>query len=199
MATVPSSTPQIQPTPTPVAVNPTNTPIPTAGPAVGDVLQRVLSYEFEKSTLDGNGWAEILGGFDANPAGTIATSGDISSVIASSSDGKGLVFKVQPKQVAFAYAKQPIQTGGKPVLIRMTVRASSPSASLALAALRGSFVNTALLDGSIGMNFPKSTKNDGGQSLSDGDALRTGSGRRNYSGYPGRGYRSHWHSQRLCG
>ena len=162
MTPVPSVAATPSPAPTSSLITPTNTPLnlptPTPGTSTGSLLNHLLTYEFDKATLDENGWAEILGGFDAAPAGSISVTNDMGSMIPSSKDGKGLLIKVQPKQVAFAYAKVPVKTGGKPVLIRLTVRASSPSATLALAALRGSFTSPALLDGSIGMNFPKTTK-----------------------------------------
>ena len=147
-----TATPLPQPSPTPVISTPT--PVP----GTGAILQAVMVNEFDKSTLQENGWAEIPGGFDGAAAGSISIETALASKIPSSKDGKGLLFTVKPGQVAFAYSQQPVATGGKPLLLRLTMRATSSGASVALAALRGSIANPVLLDGSIGMNFPKSTK-----------------------------------------
>ena len=145
-----------EPTPT-LASTPTPIVIPTL-PVLGGIIHALTINEFDKTSLADNGWAEIPGGFDSAPPGTIAVESALNANIPSSKDGKGLLFTVKPGQVAFAYAKQAVVTNGGPALLRLTVRATSAGASLALAALRGSIADPALLDGSIGMDFPKSTK-----------------------------------------
>ena len=109
----------------------------------------------------------------------------MSTKIPSSKDGKGLLFTVKPGQVALAYSKQSVSTGGGPALLRLTVRASSAGASLALAALRGSIADPSLLDGSIGMNFPKSTKTMVDREYRLVMLLRAGSGDGNESSHSG--------------
>ena len=125
---------------------------------VSGILHVLSVNEFDKASLADDGWVVIPGGFESAPPGTIVKELALSEKIPSSKDGKGLLFTVQPGQVVFAYSQQAISTGGGPVLLRLSVRATSAGASLALAALRGSFLDPILLDGSIGMNFPQSTK-----------------------------------------
>lgn len=140
------------PTPTPVA--PTATPVvtatptpPPAGAGDPDVL-----FDFGETGLAEAGWAEIPGGFEAQPAGTLLLSGLFNSV-PSSSDNRGLSASVAPGQVAFLYTAAPIETGGQAVVLRMALRADSGVASVALGALKGGFA-TGGLDGSLGITFP---------------------------------------------
>ena len=163
--TIATSTPIIaERTPTIVSLTPTNTFTPSLNPAETphipepvSALQPIKIYEFDKPSLAENGWAEVPGGFTYAPAGIISTMDNLRAMIPASKDDKGLLLKVLPGQVVFIYSKEAVKTGGQPLVLRLTLRTSAPNASLALAALRGSFSNPTLLDGSIGMNFPKTT------------------------------------------
>jgi len=112
------------------------------------------TYEFNQETLASNGWAEIPGGFESREPGVTQFRDLPDQAIASSIDGRGIAITVKPKQVTFLYALNPIATNGRPILIRMTARASSPWASIALIALRGDISTGKDLDGSIGLNNP---------------------------------------------
>jgi len=146
---------------TQVPVQPTSTftpaatftpkPIATATPVVPSPI--FLTYEFDKPTLAENGWGEVPGGFTGAPGGGISPIGFFSNPIPSSADQKGLAITVKTGEVAFAYAKIPIQCGNRPVLLRLTARADGPDAAIALAALKGNLENNAA-DGSIATHIP---------------------------------------------
>ncbi len=102
-----------------------------------------VTYEFDQAPLASSGWAEIPGGFvPGTVAGSINPISFFGMPIPSSADNKGLAITVQERQVAFAYALQPVNTGGNPVLLRLTLKASAKDATVALAALQGSMTAT---------------------------------------------------------
>ena len=118
----------------------------------------IVTYEFDKTTLAENGWGEVPGGFLGNPAGTISLVNFSGNQFSSSQDQKGLALTVNPKQVVFIYAVKPINTGGNPVLLRMTVRANASKAAVALVALRGNLSTYSGVDGSIATHIPASAE-----------------------------------------
>lgn len=144
----PNETPT--PTSTPTAVT---TPAPTAKPTPPPFVPSVV-YEFDRTTVEENGWSVIPGGFTNAPAGTIDPAALPETLFASSQDQQGLAIETQPGQVAFLYATKPIDTGGKPMLLRLTLRADSPGAVMTLAALKGGMAQT---DGSISFTTHNST------------------------------------------
>ncbi|HOJ59346.1 MAG TPA: M4 family metallopeptidase [bacterium] len=162
-AAPPTPSPSAQPTPTatqtptatvgiPTAIPTTPIPGPTATPTSGGAPEEWI-YEFDQPSLAANGWNPIPGGFVPNtPAGTIVAQSFFGKPIASSKDNKGLIITVEPGQVAFLYAADPIPTGGNPVLLRLTVWADSPNAAVALVALKG--ILAAGVDGSIATHIP---------------------------------------------
>ena len=85
------------------------------------------SYEFNQETLTTNGWAEIPGGFETRELGVMQFAALPDQALPSSTDGRGIAITVKPKQVTFLYALNPIAANGRPILLRMTARASSPS------------------------------------------------------------------------
>ncbi|MDX9755843.1 MAG: hypothetical protein RBU29_17905, partial [bacterium] len=112
-------------------------------------IQPKRLYEFDQSTLANNGWLEIPGGFtNAVPAmyGPLDFQFD-PSMIATSSDQKGLAIYAQSGQITFFYAQQPVQSA-YPVLMRLTARANTPKVQVGLVALKGD-VASGLIDGSI--------------------------------------------------
>ena len=145
----------LPPTPTAVAeITPSPIPpSPTATPATTGSLKPFLVYEFEKPTLIESGWQEYPGGFSNALPGVIKLGAFFGAPFSSSSDNRGLFITVGPKQVAFLYAAQPIATGGKPVFMRMPIRADNASASIALAALKGN-LTAGTADGSIATHIP---------------------------------------------
>jgi len=170
-STHPTPTPPAQPTPTstptqtptattalPTAIPPTPIPgvTPTSTPGGG---QTEWVYEFDQASLEANGWTAIPGGFIPNtPAGTIAARSFFGKPIPSSQDNKGLIVTVEPKQVAFLYAGNPVATGGHPVLLRLTVRADGAGAAIALVTLKGNLA-AGTVDGSIATHIPTSAAN----------------------------------------
>ncbi|MFB3787928.1 MAG: formylglycine-generating enzyme family protein [bacterium] len=75
-------------------------------------------------------------------------------IFVSSLDQKGLAITVEPNEVAFLYPLSPVNTEGSPMLLRLTVRASSADAAVALAALRGNLNDMNEVDGSIATHIP---------------------------------------------
>ena len=130
------------------------TPLPTPPPGYP---QPALVYEFDKPTLEANGWTEIPGGFGVAPNGSISLVDYSPNLIPSTQDGKGMTITVQPDQVAFVYADSPILTNGKPALMRMTVRSDAADASIFLAGLKGALAAAKDVDGSVALNNPVST------------------------------------------
>lgn len=117
------------------------------------------SYEFDQLTLDGCGWIEYPGGFLGDPPGSVAPKNIIDSFIPSSADNKGLEITVRSQQVAFIFAREPIQTNGKPVLICITIRSVGGEASLALGALKGNLSTMNNVDGSVATLMPATAQN----------------------------------------
>ena len=124
--------------------------------SVENLFPLLQVYEFDKNTLDENGWAEIPGGFTGAKPGTVAFKNFSADFIPSSKDNKGMALTVNPGEVAFVYAKAPIRTGGAPIMLRMTVRANGVEAAVALVALKGNMITQELLDGSIATHIPAS-------------------------------------------
>ena len=151
---IPSST-EIPPSPTPIYV-PTNTPEPE--PTMIEV------YEFDQSSLGGNGLSEISGGFQSSTPGNYQFMDFSENIFPSSEDKRGLGVTVKPGQVTFLYAHNPVVTDGNPVLLRLTVRADNPWAAVALVALRGDLSKNLDVDGSLAMNNPATA-----QSFIDGE------------------------------
>ncbi|HQH73014.1 MAG TPA: formylglycine-generating enzyme family protein, partial [bacterium] len=103
-----------------------------------------------------NGWSEATGGFSGRPAGTAAPIAFPPGAFVSSQDQRGLAITVKPNEVAFVQTLFPLNTAGFPLLMRLTVRANAPEASIALAALRGNLNDMNGVDGSIATHVPAS-------------------------------------------
>lgn len=162
---VPTMTPTVTPTqgvqPSPT---PTNPPVIEPSPTQGQIqpLEPVVVYEFDKATLDADGWAEIPGGFNsARPGKILEQYGFSSGQCESSADKVGLAIEVKrvPGEVTFIFAKQAIDTGGHPALIRLVLQSNSPDAQVVVGALKGSVLRGDYLDGSIGYDMLTSTAN----------------------------------------
>ncbi|MDP3900396.1 MAG: hypothetical protein Q8Q23_04935 [bacterium] len=168
------ATPTPTPTQTPVPPEPTKAPAPNEviWPIPTQIAGNYRLYEFNESALVPNGWDEIPGGFGDNDAGIIffadmntslsleqqaesAQRVKITSLtekIPSSVDGQAIALSVESEQVNLIYALQPVACAGKPVMITMTARATSPDIQITLFALKGDITTGAGVDGSIGMN-----------------------------------------------
>ncbi|MFB3786286.1 MAG: hypothetical protein ACE15F_07945 [bacterium] len=163
------------PTATATAVEPTPpatqtatatvTPTPAVQPTFPDFIttstpgqlapETLAVYEFDQKDLAANGWKEIPGGFVPNTLpGQITALGFVGNLIPSSQDQVGIQITADPGEVAFAYAAAPVDTGGKPVLVRMTLRTTAPGAAVALAALRGNLATGEGVDGTITTHVP---------------------------------------------
>jgi len=114
----------------------------------------VKTYEFDQLTLDGNGWREIPGGYTGAQPGATEIGVPVKYKIPASADDKGIMITVDPNEVTFLFAGEPIQTNGHPTLLRMTVRANGDNAAIALAALKGNLLTQENLDKSIATNIP---------------------------------------------
>ncbi|MEW6236471.1 MAG: hypothetical protein AB1656_13875 [Candidatus Omnitrophota bacterium] len=142
------------PTKKPDAATFTPTRTPTAPPAatptsVSAGPQPIAVFEFDKSTLEDNGWKEIPGGFGGASPG-IATFLDLSDKqIPSSKDKKGLFSIIRKGEVTFLITLKAIDTGGYPALIRAQAQTNAPSASLFVGALKGALFTNENFDGSL--------------------------------------------------
>lgn len=121
-------------TPTPVTAPPT----PTVTPA-GDARPLLLfASRFEKSFVQEEGWNPMLPFAGVFQLG-LYTIGPIptDSAFDGATDGRGLHILLQPGQAVTFLASTPINTFNLPVLLRVSVRADSVGAQVALAALDG--------------------------------------------------------------
>ena len=147
---IPSNTPVL---PTNTHVVPSNTPVqivPT--PAEPAVPAEKIQFNFDLQTMEENGWNTIPGGFvPETKSGSVRTVELSGNMIPSSQDKRGIAVTVDNGQVAFFYTKNPINTGGKPILLRMTLRADSADASIVLGVLKGPIQQ---VDGSIATQMP---------------------------------------------
>ena len=96
----------------------------------------------------------IPGGFTNAEPGAIMTRTFFGNPIESSKDKKGLIIQVASGQIAFIYATTPINTLGKPIILRLHYRADLPHASITLAALKESMHTT---DGSLATHMMASS------------------------------------------
>ncbi len=145
-------------TPTPTSTRPLSTPIPpfthtptqtevTVLPCMEPEPIRVYTFDYVGPSLEDYGWAEIPGGFTGAEAGSF--------IVEPGAASSALKVMVESGQVAFAYALQPIETQGYPILIRMTgMVLGDTNASVALAALKGDLISGMDVDGGIATNFP---------------------------------------------
>lgn len=145
-------TPEASPTPSPTSL-PEQTPTPTAKPTPPPFVPSLV-YEFDHSSLAEDGWSVIPGGFTGAPAGAVEPTNLPETFIPSSQDRRGLAIQTLPGQVAFLYASKPIDAGGKPMLLRLTLRADAPGGAVTLAALKNGLAQA---DGSIAFNTQTST------------------------------------------
>ncbi|MFB3786329.1 MAG: formylglycine-generating enzyme family protein [bacterium] len=117
-------------------------------------LSPLILYEFNQATLAANGWCDPTGGYLERPAGTASVMTFAPEIFVSSQDQQGLAVTVKPNEVAFLHTISAVDTLGGPAMLRMTVRASAPEASVALAALRGDLNGGNGVDGSIATHIP---------------------------------------------
>lgn len=156
---VPTPTPMVQPTATP-GVQPS--PTPTSPPGPGGPAP-AIRYEFAAESLAANGWGEIPGGFTGAPAGRADAQRFVGALIPSSRDQVGIGVTVQPGQVAFLAASEPIASpNGHPVLLRAAIRADRPGASVYLFALDGG-----VFQGTAGGTLSYSSAVSAGRAVAD--------------------------------
>ncbi len=156
----PTPTPQVgapTPTVTPIVVEPTPTPdetLPTPTPVVAPVIEPYMVYEFDKSTMTENGWAEIPGGFSgAAPGFILANFGFPGGEFPSSKDQRGAAIVAKPGSVTFLLTQAGINTGGRPALIRCSLKFNEPNATIAVGALKGVVMQGLDVDGTIGYSL----------------------------------------------
>lgn len=113
-------------------------------------------YEFDQIDMAQNGWRDYSPGFSGMTAGQISANNFVGQMMPSSMDKVGVRLSVNPGQVAFMHTLAPIQTNGRPILIRAAVKADRPEAAVALAALQGNLVTGEGIDESIVTHIPAS-------------------------------------------
>ncbi len=160
-----------EPTPTPVPAQPTPippTPVvePEGTTVPADAIIPIAIFEFDQPTLAENGWTVIPGGFAGAEPGTVEPAALEAGEIPSSIDGKGLKITTGPSEIAFTYAQTAVSTGGHPVLVRMSVRADNPNASVFLVGFKGDLTTFQNVDGSLAYNYTVSAA-----SLVDGERI----------------------------
>ena len=148
--------PAIQPSPSPTI--PPAKPTPTLPSAPNDVLAPLIVYEFNRSSLADCGWGEIIGAFVQAPPGKVETNVSMINLIPSTQDQQGISITIQEKQVQLLFAKNPVQTGGSPILIRAVLRAEDSPAMITLAALKGNLTTYQGVDSSIATNMAAGAK-----------------------------------------
>ncbi len=148
-----------EPTPTPTATNTsipkTNTPAPVQKATLTPtpkISEESIVYSFDQATLEKNGWSEIPGGFMKYDSGDVIVSKLPANSIPSSEDNLGLAMTVMGDEVALVYSVKPFDSDGKPVLLRLSVRATGPDATLTLACLKGGIQTQT--DGSVATHSP---------------------------------------------
>ncbi len=149
-------------TPTPVSIEPEATPTPTQPgsgwptltptPVVIAPAEPLMIFEFDRASLDEDGWMEIPGGFLSVTPGTTLPVDFVPGLFTTSADRKGLIVAVKPGEITFLGTREPIQTEGKPVLVRAVFRSNGAGAQVVLGALKGS-LGGQNLDGSIACNI----------------------------------------------
>ena len=175
----PTTTPIVQRTPAPTPVFDQSTPVPittptmtpsgpayTPTPGITKPLEPVFIFEFNKPTVEENGWSSsMLGGFSGNPPGFVKPISLPSTLLPNSKDHKGLMVVVSPvtgtdkaDQVCFIPCNTVIETHGLPVLIQVTLQAESvnTNASIYAGVLKGDFTKGGV-DGSIAYVSPRNS------------------------------------------
>jgi hypothetical protein len=121
----------------------------------GNILLKV--YEFDQTEYSKT-WNLIPGGFTGAQTGVMVSELNVKRVIPSTTDNMGFMLIVNPAQVVLIHPFETVDTGGSPVLLRLTARSVSDNGALALAALQGSLINGDGLDGSVATSIPADTK-----------------------------------------
>jgi hypothetical protein len=152
------------PTPTPTVTPPPGepTPLPTPTPTIMPVdPNRIEMFATLLKTLDCGettlaecGWMEVPGGFENNKPGTVSTQTLDTSLIPTSKDGKGLLFELTPSTVTMLMGLESVPVNSNQlVLIKAFVRSQGSNAQLVLGGLKGKFVTSENVDGSLVMNL----------------------------------------------
>lgn len=113
-------------------------------------------YEFDQAELS-RVWNLIPGGFTDAETGIMIPEFNLRAVIPSSTDNTGYELIVNPGQVVLIHPMEPVDSGGSPVLLRLTARSVTDNGALALVALQGSVASGEGLDGSVATNIPADT------------------------------------------
>jgi len=128
---------------------PTVTPTPTSKPPSPDRI-----YEFDSPSLTESGWVELPGGFGGANPGDVHIEAFTDTPFAATKDNTGLSIGVQPGEVVFIHAENPVHTNNHPVLMRLNIRARSSDVHVDFMALRGDLTTYEQVDGSIALNAP---------------------------------------------
>lgn len=131
----PTFTPTITPTPTPT-FTPTLTQTPTATPVDGQGPVLLFASRFDANFIQKEGWDPMLP-FSGTFELALHAIGDIptDSAFQGATDGRGLHIIVEPGQAVTLMATEAVNTFNLPVLLRVTVRADSDGAQVALAGM----------------------------------------------------------------
>ncbi len=101
-------------------------------------------FEFRPSANPNSftdGWVEIPGGFDNEDPGDILSEEFNANLFTDSQDNQGLKFNVENGQVSLIVDMNPVDTNGKPVLIRASIRSDGDGAQIALGSLTGDLLH----------------------------------------------------------
>ena len=148
----PSATPMPSPSPVATLVPNIPTPTPVVTPAA---IEPMIDYEFNGVSLRESGWAELPGGFASEPSAEIERV-SLDGMVSSSMDQEGLSVSIDPGEVGFLYAQNAI-ISDTPVLMRLTLQATSPDAMLFLLALKGDFA-AGEAEGSLAIDNPVTSR-----------------------------------------
>ncbi|RJP29339.1 MAG: hypothetical protein C4527_11110 [Candidatus Omnitrophota bacterium] len=120
-------------------ITPTQIPTPVSTPISGMTLFHVFPLDAADE------FVELAGGFTDAPGGTV-TIGEIPASNTTYTDGNGVTIVVSPSQVQMLMFPS-LEIGDHVILMRISVKADAPGASLGLAVLDGS------MDGSLAMSL----------------------------------------------
>lgn len=123
-----------------------------------DQSSELRIFDFNESTLLLDGWNEIPGGFENRIPAVVQKQVFSTGQFPSSNDDTGITITALPNQVALLHTRIPYQTVGLPVLLRLTARSTSPTASLGLAVIEGNLSTGEGITGTISTHIPTTTQ-----------------------------------------
>lgn len=121
-------------------------------PSVYPIGEVIGYYDFGQTLLEQSGWAHIPGGFNGWRGGSVEMVSFPEDTFETSEDNRGVSIRVRGHSLSFLYLEDAIESTGKPIVVRMTYRATGDNAQVFLAAMRGHLKHNRDLEGSVSVN-----------------------------------------------